>query len=149
MKKGKKRSPAGAGILAARASDAFNKGYVLECLLILSNVMEARLKRLISRVEGAGPVTAMNLDQCLKRVKYLHLHGEGGAPLSTHFTIDFFDRLRGWKNQRNAIYKDLTVIHVSVQRIERLAKEGLAIEKELTRQYKAFRKSLKAGAKES
>lgn len=146
MKKEKKSPKKTIKSLLPRAGAAFKNEFFLESSLIISSILETRLRTLITRVEHANPGTGFNLEQCLKRVKYLHLAGNDQI-LCKNIEIRLIDNLRLWKNQRNAILKDLAEIHVSRRRIENLAMDGIKLLKEFTLAYKGFKKDWKNALK--
>jgi hypothetical protein len=84
----------------------------------------------------------MGLDKCLRRFKGLHI--KGSHPLLVkHFEIRLIDDLRVWKNRRNSIYQDMTIIHVRPGRIKRMVEEGIVLHQELNSALKNFKKDLK------
>lgn len=125
--------------LISKAIIAGKYGFYLEASWIISEVVEIRVKEIL-KITDQDPVRrGMNLEQCLKRVKYLLVNKQ--VPLvEKHFTILFLDELRNWKNNRNTILKDLLTIHVSKQRIEKLAEDGIILMKELNDSWKPFKK---------
>ncbi len=114
--------------------------------MIISSILEARLRTLITRVEQSNPGSGFNLEQCLKRVKFLHLSGRD-PKLCNHLEIQLIDDLRRWKNQRNAILKDLAEIHVSSRRMEHQANEGVDLLKKFTASYRKYKKEWKTSLK--
>jgi hypothetical protein len=142
MKKEKKTPKKNAKSLIPRAGAAFKNEFYLESSLIISTILEGRLRTLITRVEHANPGIGFNLEQCLKRVKYLHLSAKD-QNLCKNIDVRLIDDLRTWKNHRNAILKDLAEIHVSKRRIENLANEGIDLLKQFTVAYKGYKKDWK------
>ncbi len=143
MKKEKKAPKKGVKSMVSSAAEACKNEFYLESSMITSNVMEFRLRSLITRVEHANPGAGFNLEQCLKRMKFLHLAGKDPL-LNQHLEVRLIDDMRTWKNQRNAILKDLAEIHVSKRRIETLANDGIRLSKEFTAVCKGFKKSWKS-----
>jgi len=129
-------------LLLTRAGEAVKNEFFLESSMIISTLLETRLRILITRVEKSNPGAGFNLEQCLKRLKYLHLSGKDPI-LVKNIEIRLIDDLRGWKNQRNAILKDLADIHVSPRRVEKLAEDGIVLLKALTAACKLFKKEHK------
>jgi hypothetical protein len=146
MKKGKKAPGKNVKSLIPRAEAAFKNEFYLESSILISSFLEARLRTLITRVEHANPGIGFNLEQCLKRVKYLHLSGKDQL-LCKSIEIRLIDDMRLWKNQRNAILKDLAEIHVSGKRVENLAQDGIRLLKEFTIAYKGFKREWKNSLK--
>lgn len=142
MKKEKKNPKKNVKSLISKADEAYENEFFLEASILTSSIIEARLRTLITRVEKANPGTGFNLEQCLKRIKYLHLSGRDPV-LCKHIEVRLIDDLRTWKNQRNAILKDLAEIHISRKRIENLAHTGVLLQKEFTLAYKEFKKDWK------
>ena len=124
--------------LVEKAGLAIKNEFYLEASWILSSIIEKKMKDLLAKLENHKPGTGFSLEQCIKRIKYLHLTSK--FPLLTaHFTISFIDELRNWKNQRNTIMKDMLVVHVSKIRMERLAIDGIRLLKELNAAHKKFK----------
>ena len=124
--------------LVEKAGLAIKNEFYLEASWILSSIIEKKVKNLLDELENHKPGTGYTLEQCIKRVKYLHLTSK--FPLLTvHFTVGFIDELRNWKNRRNTIMKDMLVVHVSKARMERLAMDGIRLLKELNAAHKKFK----------
>jgi hypothetical protein len=124
--------------LVEKAGLAIKNEFYLEASWILSSIIEKKVKNLLDELENHKPGTGYTLEQCIKRVKYLHLTSKFPI-LTVHFTIRFIDELRNWKNQRNTIMKDILVVHVSKARMERLAMDGIRLLKELNAAHKKFK----------
>ncbi|MCK9218708.1 MAG: hypothetical protein PHF97_11945 [Bacteroidales bacterium] len=142
MKKEKQPPQKTVKALLPRADKAFKNKFYLESALTVSMILEIRIRTLIKRIEKSNPGIGFNLEQCLKRLKYLHLSGKDQNLMKT-FEIQLIDDLRNWKNQRNAVLNDLTEIHVSPKRLEKLAQDGMGLLKEFTKANKQFKKGLK------
>lgn len=125
--------------LVPMASLAIKNEFYTEAVIIVSSVMEARLKSIITRIDKSNPGTAFTLEPCIKRVKYLVANSRDPL-LIEHFEISYLDELRAWKNHRNAIFKNLPEIHVSKYRMEKLAKDGFTLLSRLIVLYKKFKK---------
>jgi hypothetical protein len=117
---------------------AIKNEFYLEASWILSSIIEKKMKDLLEKVENHKPGIGYSLEQCIKRVKYLHMTSKYPI-LDTHFTVEFIDDLRNWKNQRNNIMKDMLEVHVSKARMERLAMDGIRLLKELNSSHKRFK----------
>ena len=124
--------------IAEKAELAMKYGFYLEASMIMSTMFEKRLKKLIGKLENQLPGPGFTLEQTIKRVKYLHL-SEKYPGLTARISIGLIDEIRNWKNQRNEILKDLPEIHVSLARVERLAKEGNRLLKEWKKAGKTFK----------
>jgi len=122
-------------ILAGRA---MKNGFYMETIWILSEIMEERLKKIIIITEGSGLPSSSGLEQYLKRVKLI-LSREQYAHLNTIFPSGLITSLRSWKNNRNTLMKNMLEMHVSRERKERLAKEGIDFLKELNKVYKHYK----------
>jgi hypothetical protein len=57
--------------------------------------------------------------------------------------------MRNWKNARNTMLKDMIDIHVSNQRMERLASEGIALYKKWNKSLKSVKREMKQSVKET
>lgn len=125
--------------LVPMATLALKNEFYLEAVIIVSTIMEARLKSIITRIDKSNPGTAFTLEPCIKRVKYLVANAKDPILLD-HFDIDYLDELRAWKNHRNVIFKKLPEIHVSKYRMEKLAKDGINLLSRLIVSYKKFKK---------
>jgi hypothetical protein len=135
----KEKKPKSAKKLLPMASLAMKNEFYYEAVIIISSIMEAKLKTVITRVDKSNPGSAYTLEPCIKRVKFLVVNGKD-ALLAGHFDAAFLDELRNWKNHRNIIFKDLPETQVSRYRIEKLAKDGFALLTRLTLSYKKFKK---------
>jgi hypothetical protein len=124
--------------LVEKAGLAIKNEFYLEASWILSAIIEKKIKDLLGKLENHKPGNGFSLEQCIKRVKYLHLTSKFPL-LSAHFTVKFIDDLRNWKNQRNNIMKDMLDVHVSKARMERLAMDGIRLLKELNAAHKKFK----------
>ncbi len=121
------------------ANLALKSEFYYEAVIIVSTIMEARLKSIITRIDKSNPGTAFTLEPCIKRVKYLVANAKDPL-LPEHFDIAYLDELRAWKNHRNAIFKILPENHVSKYRMEKLAKDGFNLLSRLIVSYKKFKK---------
>jgi hypothetical protein len=124
--------------LVEKAGLAIKNEFYLEASWLLSSIIEKKVKDLLAKLENHKPGTGFTLEQCIKRVKYLHLSSKHPL-LTAHFTVPFIDELRNWKNQRNTIMKDMLDVHVSKERMERLAMDGIRLLKELNSSHKKFK----------
>ena len=137
-KKAEKKRKAVRKKLVEKAGLAIKNEFYLEASWILSSIMEKKLKELLCKLENQKPGAGFSLEQCIKRVKFLHLTSK--HPLLTmHYKISFIDDLRNWKNQRNIIMKDMLDVHVSKARMGRLAMDGIRLVKELNAEHKKFK----------
>ena len=125
-------------LLVLKAGVAVKNEFYLEALIIISQIMETRLRTIITRVEKAHPGSAFNLSQSVKRGKYLLLNVNDSI-LNKNFEVRLLDDIRSWKNQRNAILKDIQTIHVSQKRLKKMAEEGIQLLNELNASYKKFK----------
>jgi hypothetical protein len=125
--------------LVPMATLALKNEFYFEAVIIVSTIMEARLKSIITRIDKSNPGTAFTLEPCIKRVKYLVANAKDPILLD-HFDIGYLDELRAWKNHRNVIFKNLPETHVSKYRMEKLAKDGFNLLSRLIVSYKKFKK---------
>ena len=148
MKRGKKQSENKKSEVKKqfnKAKLAIKSEFYLEASWILSSMMEKKLKRILEKIENLSPGTGYSLEQFVKRVKYLHITSR--YPLfSNNFEVRLIDEIRNWKNQRNAILKDMQDVHVSQARLERLALEGMRLLKEWNKAYKKFKSEFSSSA---
>jgi hypothetical protein len=128
--------------LVAIGNFAIENSFFLDAALIISRAMETRLKKVIETTEKRSPGAGFNLEQYLKRLKYLHLKPEN-AIIRESFELVLIGKLRGWKNSRNSILNDLSEIHVSSSRMEKLAIEGKSLLIELNSACKIYKTLLK------
>ena len=138
MKSAKKKSKKGKkkGLLSlSEAGLAFKHGFYLETAWILSILFERKAKNVLKQIEPGPTPINYSFEQSIKRLKYHHQ--AGCVPqLQKFLDLSLIDEMRNWKNTRNIMLKDMTTIHVSRQRMERLASEGITL-------YKKWNKSLK------
>jgi hypothetical protein len=136
-KKGRKqyRTPKEMTIAAGKA---MKEGFYTETIWILSGIMELKLKKMIILTEGKTPGAAFGLEQCLKRIRNLQSK-EKYAILKDEFPLPLIVSLRNWKNNRNIMMKDMLEMHVSGERKERLAKEGIGLLKALNKLSKRYK----------
>jgi hypothetical protein len=120
------------------AGSAMKNGFYTETIWILSGIMELRLKKLVILTEGKTPGAALGLEQYLKRIRHLQSK-EMFSVLKTEFPLTLISSLRSWKNNRNIMMKDMLEMHVSNDRKERLAKEGISLLKALNKVYKHYK----------
>ena len=124
--------------LTIAAGKAMKSGFYTEAIWLLSDIMEARLKKLILISDGKKPGAASGLEQHLKRIRLLQTR-EQYSVLREQFHVSLISRLREWKNNRNIMMKDMLEMHVSYERKERMAKMGIVLLKELDKVYKHYK----------
>jgi hypothetical protein len=117
---------------------AMKQGFYLDASLILSSIMEARLRSIIAKAGKEDPGPGFSLEKCITRIKYILLH-DPDPVVGKNFDLSLVGSLRTWKNHRNDIFKDLARIHVSKERMEKLAGEGVSLLRELDRSHKKFK----------
>lgn len=128
--------------LLPKAGLALKNGFYLETSWILSSIVELKIRRILTLITNEKPGLSVGLEKCLRRIKGLHI--KGSHPLLVkHFEIRLIDDLRVWKNKRNSIYQDMTIIHVRPGRIKRMVEEGIVLHQELNSALKNFKKDLK------
>ena len=127
------------------AGNAMKNGFYTEAIWILSGIMETRLKKMIILTEGKNPGAAYGLEQHLKRIKLLQSR-EQYSLLKSHFPSALINSLRSWKNNRNIMMKDMLEMHISWERKERQAKQGIALLKEMNRVYKHYKLAINVPA---
>lgn len=120
------------------AGNAMKNGFYTEAIWILSGIMENRLKKMIILTEGRNPGAASGIEQHLKRIKLLQTR-EQYSVLKSEFPLVLINALRNWKNNRNIMMKDMCDMHVSWERKERQAKQGVALLKQLDKVYKHYK----------
>ena len=114
---------------------AFKHGFYLETAWILSALFEKKAKNVLKLIEDDPKTGNYSFEQSIKRIKYHHQTGRV-PQLGEFLDPGLIDRMRLWKNNRNSMLTDMITIHVSQQRMERLAMEGISL-------YKKWSKSLK------
>jgi len=120
------------------AGIALKNGFYTEASWILSEIIEERLRKVIMMMERVKPGAESGLEQNIKRVKQL-LSQDHNSPLQEHFPYTLITSIRSWKNKRNILMKDMLVLHVSLERKERIAKQGIAVLKKLDQVYKQYK----------
>ena len=128
--------------LVPKAAVALKNEFYLEAAMIISSLMESKLKILITRVEKENPGIGFGLEKCIKRTKFLILKNPGSL-IAKCFEIRLIDDIREWKNYRNGILKDMIEIHVSRNRLKKLAQEGIVLFQELNASSRSFKKEWK------
>jgi len=125
-----------------KTGKAMKEGFYLEAVWILSSIFEQKIRTLFFRIENQKPGAGLSLEQCLKKLKHLHITGKYPL-LTTHISILLVDETRNWKNQRNTMMKDMLDVHVSKVRIEKLAMEGIELLKKWNLAWKKMKDELK------
>jgi len=125
--------------LARRAKEAFENGYFLETSWLLATILETRVKKVLAKVEPQRAVLYNTFEQDIKRLKFLRL-SSGNIMLEQSFTVEVIDELRTWKNQRNEMMKDMLVRHITEDRLERLANDGMKVLDHITEAGKNLKK---------
>jgi len=125
-----------------KAGLALKNEYYLEASWIISALLEKRLKNILKKVENQKTGIGNLFDQNIKRIKHLHLTSQNPL-LTNHFSIAMIDELRAWKNQRNEVMKDMLVRHVSKERMERLASQGVRMLKTWNACYQDFKSQIR------
>ncbi len=120
------------------AGIALKNGFYTETIWILSEIIEERLRKVIVITEKMKPGAASGIEQHIKKVKLL-LSKEHNASLKEHFPFTLVSSLRSWKNNRNTMMKDMLAMHVSSERKQRIANQGIAVLKELDKVYKHYK----------
>lgn len=141
-KKGAKKDPDQKIYSASKAGLAYKHGFYLETSWILSRMMEKKTKSLLIKLETRQPLQSYSFEQCIKRIKYHHLTAKV-PQLGMNLELGLIDEMRNWKNNRNTMLKDMVIVHVSEQRMERLASEGIALYKRWNKSIKHVRTAMK------
>jgi hypothetical protein len=128
--------------MVPKAAVALKNEFYLESSMIISMLMESRLKNLITRVEKVNPGLGFGLERCIKRVKFL-IQKNPGSLIAKYVEVKLTDDIREWKNYRNAILKDMIEVHVSRKRLKKLAEDGIILFQELNAAHKKFKKEWK------
>ncbi|MEI6684460.1 MAG: hypothetical protein WCO44_17690 [Bacteroidota bacterium] len=136
-----KKEKNGGVVSASDAGLAFKHGFYLETVWILSQLFERKVKRVLKRIDNEQVTEGYSFEQCLKRIKYLHQSGRV-PQLETFLDAGLIDGMRNWKNNRNAMLKDMITIHVTSGRMERLASEGISLYKTWSKSLKTVKKAL-------
>jgi len=125
--------------LVPKADLALKNEFYLDASWILSTIIEAKLRRIITIMMNENPGLGFGPQKCLRQIKLLRQKGIHPL-LDKHLKIRLIDELRLWLNHRNSIYKDLMDIHVSKARIKKMAEEGTILYQELNLVYKSLKK---------
>jgi len=128
--------------MVEKAGRAMKEGFYLEAAWILSAIFENKIRNLFWKLENQKPGAGLSLEQCIKRLKYMHVTGKYPL-LTTHISIRLVDEIRNWKNQRNTIMKDMLHVHVSMVRVEKLSLEGIELLKKWNLAGKKIKDELK------
>ena len=128
--------------LIPKAGLALKNGFYLEASWILSAIIEVKLRKVLFLITNENQGLSVGLHRCLLRIKSLQLKGSHPL-LGKNMEIRLIDDLRIWKNKRNSIYQDMTVIHVRQARIRRMVEEGIVLHQELNNAYRNFKKDWK------
>ena len=145
MKKGKKstkKSKKENKFSVTFAGLAYKHGFYLETAWILSLIFEKKAKSFLKRIEGASNVHGYSFEQSIKRVKYHHQAGHIPG-LEMQLDLGVIEEMRNWKNARNTMLKDMATIHVSQQRMERLALTGITLYKKWNQSLKNVKRAMK------
>ncbi len=124
--------------LTEMAGLAIKHEFYLEASWILSTLFERKLTKVFEMLEVPAQRHPLTFAQLIKRVKFL-LTGSEQAELATETSIALIDEIRNWKNQRNDILKDIPDVHVSKERLERLASEGVKLYKKVNNLLKSVK----------
>jgi len=127
--------------MTTKAGLALKNQFYLEASWIISEILEKRLKSLLEKISNQKPGAGFTLEQCIKRVKHIHITGKN-QQFRNYFEVRLIDKTRNWKNQRNTIIKDMLNVHVSNARKEKLAMDGIRLSKEWNRALKTFKSEL-------
>jgi len=142
IRTGKKKKPAvSVKEMTIAAGNAMKNGFYTEAIWIVSGIMEARLKKILMMTELKSPGAASGIEQHLKKIKLLQTR-EQYSMLKSHFPSVLITSMRTWKNNRNIMMKDMLEMHISFDRRERMAKEGVQLLKELNKVYKHYKLAL-------
>ncbi|MCK9203388.1 MAG: hypothetical protein M0P58_03000 [Bacteroidales bacterium] len=142
MKKKTTKKPKNTGKkITGKAGRAIKLEFHLDASLLLSDIFEKKIKYLLWKLENHKPGAGFSLEQSVKRLKYLHISKKYPL-LNAYISIDLIDEIRNWKNQRNAILKDLMDIHVSKSRLENLTTDGVKILKIFNKSVKQIKSTL-------
>jgi len=128
--------------LIPKAGLALKNGFYLEASWILSAIIEVKLRKVLFLITNENQGLSVGLHRCLLRIKSLQLKGLHPL-LGKNMEIRLIDDLRIWKNKRNSIYQDMTVIHVRQARIRRMVEEGIVLHQELNNAFKNLKKACK------
>ena len=124
--------------LTQKAGIAMKNQFFLEATWLISEILEKKLKSLLEISENSKPGAGFTLEQCIKRIKHLHVSNKNRI-LNDHFDLKLIEKTMGWKNQRNTMVKDMLYVHVSKQRKENLALDGVKLLKECNKAVKSFK----------
>jgi hypothetical protein len=126
----------------SRAGLAYKQGFYLETAWILSQMFEKKTKSILKKFETTQTMQGYSFEQSIKRIKYHHLAGKV-PQLITYLDLGLIEEMRNWKNTRNTMLKDMVSVHVSKNRMERLASEGITLYKRWNKSVKQVKAELK------
>ncbi len=124
--------------LTQKAGIAMKNQFFLEASWLLSEILEKKLKSLLEITENTRPGAGFTLEQCIKRLKHLHVTNKNQV-LRNYVELKLIEKTMTWKNQRNTMVKDMLYVHVSKPRKENLALEGVKLLKEWNRALKNYK----------
>lgn len=128
--------------LVEKAGLAIKHEFYLDTTWILSLVFEKKAKNFLKQIEGVSNLKGYTFEQSIKRIKY---HHQGGSvpQLEKHLDLGLIEEMRNWKNTRNTMLKDMVNVHVSQNRMQRLAEEGITLYKKWNRSLKNVKSEIK------
>jgi len=127
--------------MTTKAGLALKNQFYLDASWFISEILEKRLKSLLEKVSNQRPGAGFTLEQCIKRIKHIHVMGKN-QQFKTYFEVQLIDKTRTWKNQRNTVIKDMLDSHVSKARKEKLAMDGIRLLKEWNKALKNYKSEI-------
>jgi len=128
--------------LIKKVDVAIKHKFYLEASWIQYSIIEERLLSIVKKIDNRNPGNGFKVDKCLTRLKVL-ITKENNELLKRHFTVEFIERIRSWKNNRNSIMHDLAKKHITETRIKNLAIDGNKLMRELNATIMRFKKDWK------
>jgi hypothetical protein len=133
-----KKDPETGKILTVRFGFAIRHKFYLEAIMILSQLFERKLGKIMGKVEPQYPDKVLPLAQSIILIKSMH-SSEKYLLLKDNVEKDLIERIRRWKTKRNLVYKKLMEIKIPEVRFELLANEGIQLYRELNKSAKSLK----------
>jgi len=136
----KQKTLSGRRLLLERAGLAIKHEFYLEASWTLSTLFAMKLTRFIERWQPAEKAAHLTFARMIRTAKKVVVtSGRSDRPATDLLVL--FDEIRGWKNLRNELLKDIREVQVSQARLERLASEGARLYAVLGKATKVYRNS--------
>ncbi|MCX6277634.1 MAG: hypothetical protein NT004_06030 [Bacteroidetes bacterium] len=132
------KEKASAKKLVEKAGLAIKHEFYLEASWLLSSILERKIGKIREKLEPQDRGYVLTFEQSIRRLKQLHV-SLAFPELNANLELTLIDQIRNWKNKRNQVLKTLAEGNVTNDRLERLAKEGIQLYKELNKAAKPLK----------